>query len=106
VKVDWPILVNLRLDPYERTGLPSSDSGSLAFYNWYAYEFWRFALVQQEVAKAAQSLTAGNLADVMWGFCVWRLTYPCPAARIMTRRNLLPCRHGQKRTATAAIQII
>src|SRR5262244_565851 len=51
VKVDWPILVNLRLDPYERTGLPSSDSGSLAFYNWYAYEFWRFALVQQEVAK-------------------------------------------------------
>ena len=56
VKVDWPILVNLRLDPYERTGLPSSDSGSLAFYNWYAYEFWRFALVQQEVAKAAQSL--------------------------------------------------
>ena len=56
MKVDWPILVNLRLDPYERTGLPSSDSGSLAFYNWYAYEFWRFALVQQEVAKAAQSL--------------------------------------------------
>jgi arylsulfatase len=56
VKVDWPILVNLRLDPYERTGLPSSDSGSLAFYNWYAYEFWRFALVQQEVAKAAQTL--------------------------------------------------
>jgi arylsulfatase A-like enzyme len=56
VKVDWPILVNLRLDPYERTGLPTSDGGSLAFYNWYAYEFWRFALVQQEVAKAAQSL--------------------------------------------------
>ena len=56
VKVDWPILVNLRLDPYERTGLPSSDRGSLAFYNWYAYEFWRFALVQQEVAKAAQTL--------------------------------------------------
>jgi hypothetical protein len=56
VKVDWPILVNLRLDPYERTGLPASDAGSLAFYNWYVYEFWRFAFVQQEVAKAAQSL--------------------------------------------------
>src|SRR5262249_6635015 len=52
VKVDWPILVNLRLDPYERTGM----TGSLAYYNWFAYEFWRFVFVQQEVAKAAQSL--------------------------------------------------
>jgi arylsulfatase len=51
-KPDWPILVNLRLDSFERTGL----TGSLAFYNWYAYEFWRFAFVQQEIAKAAQSV--------------------------------------------------
>ncbi len=51
VKVDWPILVNLRLDPFERTGL----SGSLAFYNWFAYEFWRFVFVKQEVAKYAQT---------------------------------------------------
>jgi len=52
VKPDWPILVNLRLDPFERTGL----TGSLAFYNWYAYEFWRFVFVKQEIAKAAQTL--------------------------------------------------
>ena len=52
IKPDWPILVNLRLDPFERTGL----TGSLAFYNWYAYEFWRFVLVQQEIAKAAQTI--------------------------------------------------
>jgi len=51
VKVDWPILVNLRLDPFERTGL----GGSLAFYNWFAYEFWRFVLVQEVVAQGAQS---------------------------------------------------
>jgi arylsulfatase A-like enzyme len=55
VKVDWPILTNLRLDPFERTGLPSGDKGSLAFYNWFAYEFWRFVNVQQEVAKLAQT---------------------------------------------------
>jgi arylsulfatase A-like enzyme len=55
VKVDWPILTNLRLDPYERTGLPTATSGSLAFYNWFAYEFWRFVFVQQEVAKVAQT---------------------------------------------------
>jgi arylsulfatase len=55
VKVDWPILTNLRLDPFERTGMPSGDKGSLAFYNWFAYEFWRFVFVQQEVAKVAQT---------------------------------------------------
>ena len=55
-KVDWPILVNLRLDPYERTGMPDGKGGSLAYYNWFAFEFWRFVFVQQEVAKAAQSL--------------------------------------------------
>ena len=54
-KVDWPILVNLRLDPYERTGMPDGKGGSIAYYNWFAYEFWRFVFVQQEVAKAAQS---------------------------------------------------
>jgi arylsulfatase A-like enzyme len=55
VKVDWPILTNLRLDPFERTGMPSGDKGSLAYYNWFAYEFWRFVNVQQEVAKLAQT---------------------------------------------------
>jgi arylsulfatase len=55
VKVDWPVLVNLRLDPFERTGMPDGKSGSLAYYNWYGNEFWRYVFVQQEVAKAAQS---------------------------------------------------
>jgi arylsulfatase A-like enzyme len=52
VKVDWPILTNLRLDPYERTGI----NGSINYYNWFAYEFWRFAFVQKEVADVAQTL--------------------------------------------------
>ncbi len=51
VKVDWPILTNLRLDPFERTGI----SGSLAFYNWFALEFWRFVFVNREVATYAQT---------------------------------------------------
>jgi len=51
VKVDWPFLVNLRLDPYERTGI----TGSINYYNWFAYEFWRFAFVQKEIADVAQS---------------------------------------------------
>jgi arylsulfatase len=51
VKVDWPFLTNLRLDPFERTGL----TGSMQFADWYKYEFWRFVFVQQEVGKFAQS---------------------------------------------------
>jgi arylsulfatase A-like enzyme len=55
IKVDWPILTNLRIDPFERTGMPSGANGSLAFYNWFVYEFWRFVFVQQEVGKLAQT---------------------------------------------------
>jgi arylsulfatase A-like enzyme len=51
VKVDWPILTNLRLDPFERTGL----TGSLNYYQFFAYNFWRFVLVQEVVARAAES---------------------------------------------------
>ena len=55
IKVDWPILTNLRSDPYERTGLPNGANGSLAYYNWFLYEFWRFQFVQKEIAKVAQT---------------------------------------------------
>jgi arylsulfatase len=51
VKPDAPILVNLRLDPFERTGLGQS----MASYNWWVNEFWRFVFVQEVVARAAQS---------------------------------------------------
>ncbi len=54
--MDWPILVNLRLDPFERTGMyDGKDNGSLAYYNWFAYQFWRFVFVQQVVGKLAQT---------------------------------------------------
>lgn len=55
VKVDWPVLTNLRLDPFERTNLPAGSSGSFAYYNWYVYQFWRYVFLQKEVAKEAQS---------------------------------------------------
>jgi arylsulfatase len=56
-KVDWPILVNLRLDPFERTGMYNGkDNGSIAYYNWFAYQFWRFVFVQKEIAKAAETM--------------------------------------------------
>jgi arylsulfatase len=51
VKPDWPILTNIRLDPFERSGL----SRSINNYQWFAYEFWRFVFVQQVVGKMAES---------------------------------------------------
>jgi len=55
VKLDWPILTNIRLDPFERMNLPNGANGSLAFYNWFAFEFWRFQFVQKEIGKLAQT---------------------------------------------------
>ena len=55
-KVDWPILVNLRLDPFERLGMYNGkDNGSLGYYNWFVFEFWRFTFVQQVVGQYAQT---------------------------------------------------
>jgi arylsulfatase len=56
VKPDWPILCNLRLDPFERTGLPNGAQGSFAYVNWYMFEFWRYVFVQQKIGEAAQTL--------------------------------------------------
>jgi arylsulfatase len=50
-KPDMPILTNLRLDPFERTGL----TRSINYYSWFVYEFWRFVQVQQVVGEFAQS---------------------------------------------------
>ncbi|HKQ89732.1 MAG TPA: arylsulfatase [Blastocatellia bacterium] len=51
VKVDWPMLTNLRLDPLERTGMGQSMEQA----EWFKYEFWRFVFVQQEVAKFGET---------------------------------------------------
>jgi arylsulfatase len=55
--VDVPYLINLRLDPFERTGWPENGTkdGSQAYFGWFKYEFWRFVFVQQQVAELAKS---------------------------------------------------
>jgi arylsulfatase A-like enzyme len=51
--VDMPYLTNLRLDPFERTGWASDGAakGSMQYWEWFKYEFWRFVFVQQVLAK-------------------------------------------------------
>jgi arylsulfatase A-like enzyme len=51
VKVDFPIITNLRLDPYERANMATS----LQYFDWYKYQFWRGVFVQQKVAELGQS---------------------------------------------------
>ena len=57
VKVDAPVITNLRLDPFERMDYPvGTITGSQYYFSqWFVYEFWRFVFVQQEVAKLAQT---------------------------------------------------
>jgi len=54
IKLNWPQLVNLRLDPFERMGISNGQS-LMAMENFYGREFWRFVLMQQEVAKLAET---------------------------------------------------
>jgi arylsulfatase A-like enzyme len=50
VMLDWPLIFNLRLDPFERTN--RSMSYGMQFF---AHEFWRFVFVQQQVGKLGNS---------------------------------------------------
>ncbi len=51
VKLDWPGITNLRLDPFEKMGLGES----LFAADWWAFEFWRFVFIQEQVAKLAKT---------------------------------------------------
>jgi arylsulfatase len=59
VTTDMPLIENLRQDPFERTpslrGESLNDSAGGYMNEFYAREFWRFVLVQQVVAKLAQT---------------------------------------------------
>ena len=52
---DVPVLVNLRLDPFERTAWANGNVGSYQYFDWFRFEFWRFVFVQQQVGKLART---------------------------------------------------
>ena len=59
VTTDMPTIVNIRQDPFERTpsirGESLNNMGGGYMNDFYAREFWRFVLVQQQVAALAQT---------------------------------------------------
>ena len=59
VTTDMPTLINIRQDPFERTPNirgQSPNEGAFGYgQDFFAREFWRFVLVQQYVAKLAET---------------------------------------------------
>jgi len=54
VKLGWPLIFNLRLDPFERLGISPGES-MMSLQNYYGQEFWRFVLMQEAVGKLAKT---------------------------------------------------
>lgn len=53
VTLDWPLITNLRLDPFERA------HRSMGYgMDFFGHEFWRFVFVQQEIAKLGETFVA------------------------------------------------
>jgi arylsulfatase len=50
---NWPMMVNLRVDPFERT--LSFEKVPSAMMDYFAHNFWRYVYSQQEVEKLAQT---------------------------------------------------
>jgi arylsulfatase len=59
VTTDMPMLINIRQDPFERTPSIRGESPNNSAFGYgndfFAREFWRFVLVQQQVAKLAMT---------------------------------------------------
>lgn len=56
VKIDMPLLYNIRQDPFERTAIQNYGQGSADYINgFFAREFWRFVFVQDVVAKLGET---------------------------------------------------
>jgi arylsulfatase len=54
IKLDWPVLSNLRLDPFERMQFLKGNTGSFMYISdFYQHEFWRFVFLQKVVAEYA-----------------------------------------------------
>jgi hypothetical protein len=56
VKIDMPVLANLRLDPFERMQFQKGNNGAFGYMmDFYVHEFWRFVFLQQTVGEYAQT---------------------------------------------------
>ena len=55
-KLAFPSITNLRLDPFERTGVVTEGrDGSFLAMDWFKNEFWRFVLAHQETENLLET---------------------------------------------------
>jgi len=55
-ELQMPIITNLRLDPFERAGFSeNTNEGSVSYFNYFVYEFWRFVEGQQKVQELVET---------------------------------------------------
>ena len=52
IATNWPIIVNLRADPYEQT----PTEAELGYLRWYADNMWLFVPVQQKIREFLQTI--------------------------------------------------
>ena len=56
VNLQMPAITNLRLDPFERAGWSdNTNEGSVTFFNYFVYEFWRFVDSQNAVEELVET---------------------------------------------------
>jgi hypothetical protein len=48
-RTNWPLIVNLRADPYEQT----PTEAEMGYLRWYADNMWLFVPVQQKIKELA-----------------------------------------------------
>jgi hypothetical protein len=60
VRPNMPILTNLRQDPFERMNWPKNgfSEGSIAYWDVFKHEMWRFQIPGKIIAEAIPSLIA------------------------------------------------
>lgn len=51
VRLDWPLITNLRLDPFERVSKEGMGYG----LDFFGHEFWRFVFVQNEIEQIGKT---------------------------------------------------
>jgi arylsulfatase A-like enzyme len=89
LRPNMPILTNLRADPYERMGWPNNGfaQGSIAYWDSFKHEMWRFQLVSKVIAENIPSFIEYPPMQAGAGFSTGDLKEKVEAAIAAAKAN-------------------
>jgi arylsulfatase A-like enzyme len=89
LRPNMPILTNLRADPYERMGWPNNGfaQGSIAYWDSFKHEMWRFQLVSKVIAENIPSFIEYPPMQAGAGFSTGDLKEKVEAAIAASKAN-------------------